>query len=309
MNIYVPKYMYDLTTLEKIREENFRNYPDIVMDNMKNKPSNSYVVGWGDVPRSYKHGIIETGFFYEGIHLDTIGLYQHSSLTTPLANELIANFKSDNDIINKMLVNNSSASKYSQGQDREFCNKESFSWDGVVLALQNPTDRSVLSVTSEENYYDFIRGACKYYGKHLFVKLHPWNSGKVGERIRKLCASYGCQAAKVNHRVIMNCKFVLVFNSTFVVDCLMRGVKVAQYAPGYFWQSKAVQYTNYEYPDDVSTDIATGYKLCNFLVWKYCFNYNMSVDKWVALLRHFSVSKKVFPMTDEFCYATNYELQ
>ena len=115
-------------------------------------------------------------------------------------------------------------------------------WNGRAwcCALQNPTDRSIHRGSSTADYFRFVEAAAAYYKRHFFLKLHPWNSGATESRFVEIANTHGCRIGRVNHRVIEGCKFVLVYNSTFVVDCLLRGVKVAQYAPGYFYQCPGV---------------------------------------------------------------------
>lgn len=297
MNIYISKYIYDLSAVRQITEQNFLPYNDIKIDKKKYE-KNSYVLAWGDPVNKVKNGVMETGFFWDALHIDTIGLYTSCSLNTPQAQKAIENFKAPKSAKEIIFNGRFPPTKFRQaGGD--------YKWEGIVLPLQNPGDRSVHRGSSTEDYYSFVDNACKYYGKHLFLKLHPWNKGEVEARFRSSAKKYGSSIGRVNHTVIENCKFVLVYNSTFIIDCLIRGIKVAQYAPGYFWQTKPVLYTSYEYPDEVSTDINDGYKLCDFLVWKYLIYQGMSIEKWVKLIRHFANSKKLFPITNEFCYATH----
>jgi hypothetical protein len=197
-------------------------------------------------------------------------------------------------------------SKYPQGEDPEWKSQSDFQWKGIVLACQNPTDRSVERITNSQKYYQFLTDACKFYGKSLFVKLHPWNSGDKGDKIRAIADQHGCLSGKIGHRIIKNCEFVLVFNSTFVVDCLLRGVPVAQYAPGAFYQVDPVRYTAYELPRHVDTDRELAGKVCDFLMWRYCFYGKMDAKKTVRMLEHYAESRELFPMTDEYCYANNF---
>jgi len=296
-NIYISKYIYNLTAIRQITEKNFSKYPEFKVDEKKYE-NNSYVLSWGDPVNKVKMGVMETGFFWDAVHIDTIGLYSSCSLNTPQAQQMIENFSPPIEASKIIFNKKFPPTKFQQS-------KTDFAWDGIVLALQNPEDRSIHRGSSTYDYYKFVEGACKYYKEKLFLKLHPWNKGEVEEKFRFYAEENNCKIGRVNHTVLDKCKFVLTYNSTFVVDCLIRGVKVAQFAPGYFWQNKPVLYTSYEYPDDVSTDINLGYKLCNFLVWKYLIYQEISVDKWVKLIKHFSESKNLFPITEEFCYAYN----
>lgn len=299
--IQLDKYIFTMKMWKK-QVEYFRNSPKVVegIDNT----IEAYRVFWGGLPlpNGY-YSILETGFFWDASHLDTTGLYQHSSLCTPNAIREIDKFDapvSAHDIIFGM----DQQSKYQQGEDKEWNSKE-VEWDGIVLALQNPADRSIRSVASPQQYYQFVEDACKYYGSDLFIKLHPWNSGEVGNRLRAIADKYGVVSAKISHRVIRNCKFVLVFNSTFSVDCMLRNVPVAQYAPGYFYQNPAIQFTNHTFPEEVKTDLGFGQKTCDFLAWKYCFDHSMPAERWIEMFEYFAGSREMFPMPEEFSYARN----
>jgi hypothetical protein len=261
----------------------------------KNGTDADLVISWGGPVNGSKNWVMETGFFWDACHID-IGLYKNSLLNTIRGKEAIDNFKSPKsaiDVINESGLKNS---KYRQVN-------YSLLWDGVVLALQNPGDRSVLSAGSKEDYYSFVEGACIKYNRHLLLKAHPWNTGEVFERLKSYSDKYGCRIEKTDHECLKNCKFVLVYNSTFAVDCFVRGAKVAQYAPGYFYQTDAVTYTNYYYPDDVNDTCNYGYKLADFLIHRYCLYNSMSTDEWVIFLKHLYNSKDLFPVTEEFSYA------
>jgi len=306
--IYLDNYMYALKTLGRISEGYLSPFSEIKKGIPEERDVGSLAVGWGHPIDNGKCGIAETGFFWDAMHIDTVGSYQWSSLNTPEGICEIESFTPKKSALDIVLRGNLPTSKYSQGQYPEYKEKEVFSWDGVVLALQNPGDRSVRKVASPEEYMIFIEEACRYYGKKLFLKLHPWNTGEIEEVLQKIANRYGCIAAKVDHRVIENCEFVLIFNSSFAVDCMIRSVRVAQYAPGTFWQTGAVKYTKYGFPFDIcDSTISRGHKLCDFLVWRYCFNMHMSVEMWVKMLREFSCSTKMFPLSEEFCYAENCE--
>jgi len=282
--ITFPHYAAILKSIP-VTEEDLKPYEDIVVS--KRPIQGAYNIMWGVN--------METGFFWDGMHIDTKGLYANSSFNTPEAIEEVYEF--DRPSVIDKLLNAKVPSKYRQtNYDVE--------WKGVVLACQNPKDRSVLSVGTSDDWWAFYEGACKFYGKNLFVKLHPWNSGDIGERICATAKIYGCRAEKTNHTCIKDCCFVLLYNSSFCVDCFLHGVPVAQFAPGYFYKTPAVTFTDRTYPTEVKRT-EWGRKLVDFLAYRYCFNMKMPIEKWVALLRHFSTSKEMFPMTDEWCYAGN----
>lgn len=296
-NIYLSKYIYNLSAIRMLTKTNLEPYPNVQMDENKYK-DNSYVISWGDSINKSKNGVMETGFFWDAVHIDSIGLYSSCSLNTPHAAKMIRDFNAPVEARKIIMEGNLPTSKYRQI-------KEKIKWDGVVLALQNPTDRSIHRGSSTKDYYNFVEGACKFYGKNLFLKLHPWNKNEVEAKFREFATKYKCSIGRVNHTVLTNCKFVIVYNSTFIVDCLIRGVKVAQYAPGYFWQTEPVLYTSYNFPDEISTDINKGYKFCDFLVWKYLIYQGMKIDMWIKLFNCFADSKEVFPITEDLCYALN----
>ena len=215
MIFQLDKYIFTMK-MWKDHVQYFRDAPQIIEGIDKTIENDVYKIFWGSLNEpSGPASVLETGFFHQASHLDTVGLYQHSSLCTPHALREIERFDAPT-----KAKDISMRSKYSQGED----NHGVVEWDGIVLALQNPTDRSIRSVASPEQYYKFVEDACIHYGSDLFIKLHPWNSGPKGDRLRAIAHKYGVNAAKINHRIIDNCKFVLVFNSTFSVDCMMRDV-------------------------------------------------------------------------------------
>jgi len=302
MLIQLDKYIYTMKMWKHVTNH-FSDYQDIkqginLIDDADLK------ICWGALSElTGKRAVMETGFFWDASHIDTVGLYQYSSLNTPTAIKAIAEY--DAKVSAKELVGRMKGrSKYPQGQDPEWKIAD-VSDAEIVLACQEPHDRSIRSVTSPENYYKFIEDACKFYGDSLFIKLHPWNSGESGERIRQIAKNYNVRAAKVNHRVLENCKFCLVFNSTFAVDCFVRDVPVAHYAPGYFYQLPAVEYTEFTFPTDIKTDLQFAQKTCDFLIWNYCFDHSMSVDKWIEIFEIFAKSNKMFPLPERLSYATN----
>lgn len=300
------KYIFTMKMWGK-HVDYFRKCPQIQEGVDRSDDVEIYRLFWGfpSEPRNGNAGILETGFFYMAAHIDTVGLYQHSALCTPRALDEIENFTprvTAKDVQEAMCMKTGYVSKYSQGEDKDIKN-DIIEWEGVVLASQNPGDRSIRSIASPLEYYKFIEDACKYYGKELFIKLHPWNSGEIGDRIRAIANKYGARAAKVNHRIIEKCKFVLVFNSTFAVDCMIRNVPVAQYAPGYFYQNPAVCYTHWTFPRNIVTDKEFGQKTCDFLMWKYCFDHSMPSERWIEMFEHFASSREMFPMPEGLSYA------
>ena len=299
--IRLDKYIY---TMGMWKEQNkvFRSSPDVKAD-IPRVNEGDLNVFWGWITQPCAPSIaIECGFFWQASHLDTVGMYQQSSLCTPQAIREIEKFDAPVPAMD-ILKTLPQSSKYQQGEDPSM---PEIHWDKIVLACQNPHDRSIRAVGTPDDYYKFFEGACKYYGgDNLFVKLHPWNSGEVGEKLRKIARDNGVMAAKVNHRIIKDCEFVLMFNSTFAVDCMIRGVPVAQYAPSNLYQLPAIDYTNWKFPDKISTDIDFGQKTCDFLMWRYCFDSFMPGERWIEMFKQVAKSKEMFPLPEEFSYAKN----
>lgn len=239
-----------------------------------------YNIKWGENQRSVRHGVMESGFLWDALHFDTLGIYDRSSLNLGIPSEPVP--IPAKDLLPLLPV---PASKFRQPVD------EGKTWSGVVLALQNPTDRSVMTVAHERDYYEFVEDACRYYGKRLFLKLHPWNRGEVEARFRELAARWGCSIGKVGHSIIEHCEFCLVFNSTFAFDCFVRGVSVMQFAPGYFWNTGAVCYTNWSINEDRVVSHGSrpedGQRLVDFCIWNYMIHCKIGGRDWVRLIRHF----------------------
>lgn len=248
---------------------------------------------WGE-----KCCVVETGFLYNSMQIDTQDLYEESSLNRPEAKNIIDRFRAPRNAIDIISSSNYPRSKFRQPHSKR-------RWTGIVLALQKPNDRSINRVASAEEYYSFVERACRRYQKHLFLKLHPRNGREVAARFRSLADNYRCRIGRVDHSVIESCKFVLVFNSGFAVDCMVRGVRVAQFAPGYFYKTGAVYYTDGQLPDSVPDIRNKGYKLADFLIHKYMFDRAMPVNKWLDMFKIFATSDELFPMKPEHCYANN----
>lgn len=254
-----------------------------------------WVLSWGK-KRSGNCSVIESGFWWNAVHIDR-EIYQGATLNTPEGLAAIAAYKAPKSAHEVVFGGEVPTSKYKQrgAQAR---------WDGVVLALQRPRDRSTRMVGPVEAYYDFVNGACKKYGKRLYMKEHPSGASDY-QCWRDMANKYGCALGKVDHSVIEHCEFVLLYNSTFAVDCFLRGVPVCQFAPGYFWKTKAVTYTNGEYPEERVDTVASGSQLADFLIWKYCFNKKQPDELWAKTLALFSSSKELFPLTEELAYGNN----
>lgn len=298
MKIVLPKYLAVASKIiPSIHPDKIEKYDNIIFNRGPIKDEKCFNVAWGSRALGAKGVGLETGFFWAAGHVDTLGLYANSSLNTPAGLRAIEQLNasiSAREIVNESPVN----SKYRQ-------TKNDIDWRGVVLALQNPGDRSIHSSVATEDYFDFVQMACRYYGKHLFLKAHPWNSGPILDRLKAISDKYGCCIAKTNHSILKHCRFVLTFNSSFAVDCFIRDVPVVQYAPGYFFQTGAVKYTGFEFTDEPGDTIEQGRKVANFLVWKYCINLLMDTETWVGFLISLSESNELFPVEDKYCYANN----
>lgn len=257
----------------------------------------NYLVSWGENQSKIRHSVMETGFFWDGIHIDAYGLYERCSLNFPFAQKIIENFEAPK----------AWRTLNQEGKLRPKFNQSSISmdWDGVVVACQYPKDRSVWRAGSSGDYHRFLEEAAKHYGSKVFFKKHPVTLGNKEEMefLDQLCLKYGSQCGYVNHSVMTKAESVLVYNSTFVVDALMAGKHVYQYAPGYFWQSGVVQYTNrsvcapYQPIKESFVD-----KFVDFLIWKYCFHKLLPMDKLAQIIKTFATSNEHFPLPVELSY-------
>ena len=270
-----------------ISEKELNNHPIMRVGDTA-KEGDKYAIGWGKRIEGIPGSVMESGFFWDAAHLDTVGMYSNSSLNTEEGYNTVLTH------VPRPL--GELKSKYAQ-------TKNDIHWEGVVLACQNPGDRSILYRGTSEDYWSFLEGACKQYREDLFLKLHPWNSGAILERITKIASFYGCRAEKCNFSVIENCKFVLAYNSTFLVDCMARGIRAAGFVPSAF--SRYSTCTNGTYPSKVTYSTELCALFINFLAYRYCFNYTMTKQKTLTMFEHFSNSTALFPMTDEYCYALN----
>lgn len=312
MNIVMPKYIlqYKISPF-RIANNGLEDAKDMgfIFDAKKelDPGEEQYVIFWG-VKNSAadfftRYGVMEAGFFSGGAFIDTVGNYQTSSLNTKDAYKLVESFdlagrKSAKDIITNLPPNN--RSKYSQTVESHLPTE----WSGPVLASQIPRDRSIRAVTTPSKYMEFVENCCKYYGKNLFVKLHPLSRGELYNTFIDMAKKYNCTVGKADVSIIDNCEFVISYNSTFAVDCLLRNKPYVQYGLGTFYNAYGVIYSAGTFPHSVENK-EDGQQLCNFLIHKYCFNkITMSREKYANMVKHYSTSKDLFPMTDEFSYAS-----
>jgi hypothetical protein len=306
MNILLPKYAlnYNLMPFKTEEEVEIYNFStthskDIQYD---------YVIHWGYQPYipnlGAKYGIMETGFFNEGAFIDTIGSYHTASLNTKHAYDIISQFELGSRKSAKDIIFNLPSYKQSKyNADYAEKDKKNLLWDKIVLAVQNPSDRAIQAITNTKKYYDFLEDCCKFYGKNLFVKLHPWNSGEVYNIIVDIAKRYKCEWGKTNMTIIENCDFVISYNSTFAIDCILRDIPYVQYGLGTFYNTFGINYSNHKFPLKIDK-IPNSINLANFLIHKYSFNKTMSKERFAKMINHFSESSDVFPMTDEYSYAS-----
>jgi hypothetical protein len=299
LTIYLARDVTQISYIPQLQTTNLAPYNgEIQVRDSLAEVQGGWGLSWAFVHRHEHNAAMETGFWWQAIHIDQHGLYGKSSFNHPEAVAEIEAFKAPKpvaELVAEKLIPNS---KYRQGVPVQ-------RWDGVVLAMQVPHDRSVKSVGHYDAYWDFYRGACAHYGKHLYVKLHPLNTAAVKKQAMEIAVEHGCCIGETDHSVLAYCKFVLVYNSTFCVDCFVRRVPVAQFAPGYFYKSGAVTYTEGTYPDDVNDTVPFASRVADFCAYRYCFNYNQPLEQWIAMLRHFASSDALFPMQEQWCYVRN----
>lgn len=294
MQIYIDPYLLQMPQVRSITEaicdgETF--FP------LKANPpeEQSWSLAWGYPVTKRRFAVAETGFFWDAMHIDTQGLYQFSSLNSAEGRREIESFVTPTSARELIEAAPLPKSKYRQPQ-------EEVEWEGAVFACQNPTDRSVHSVASTEDWWRFYEACCRYYGAKLFVKLHPWNRGEVEQRMRDVAGRCGCSIGCAGHRVIERCDHVVLFTSSFSVDCILRGIPVKQGAPGYFYQTGAVTYCAGDPRTPIGDTAEPARQLVDFLVWKYCFSMDCTLEDWKARLQAFAHSRKLFPLEEQQSY-------
>jgi len=255
-------------------------------------PGEGFHVAWGENVRGVRHCAMETGFFWDAIHFDAVGLYESASLNFPAARRWIERFEAPRSWRTLALK-----PKFGQPAAKR-------EWPGVVIVLQHPNDRSILRAGSTADYHRFVAEACAHYGSRAFLKKHPVTLGNRAEMalVDGLAAQHGCEIGHVNPSVIDQCEFVLTYNSTFAVDALMRGKHVVQYAPGYFWQTGCVQYSGRHVAPRIEPGEVSADQFLDFLAWKYCVHKLMPLERFAELLRILAASKEFFPIPTEFSY-------
>ena len=265
---------------------------------IRNNPDN-FIVSWGDTIHQSRCAVIETGFFWDAIHIDSVGLYEKASFNFPLARKHVESFDVETSF-HQLQSKGLTRTKFGQS-----C--ESIEWDGVVIAAQHPGDRSIWKAGSTGDYHRFLDEACAYYKSKAFIKLHPVIMGNTSELdiVRSIAQKHGSQCGHVGFSVMDKADMVLVYNSTFAVDAIAAGKHVVQYAPGYFWQSGVVQYTGRSITNKVELcDQTYISKFLDFLVWKYCFHKLTPMDKIAHIVKAFASSKELFPLPQELSFAS-----
>ncbi|MBN1126614.1 MAG: hypothetical protein JXA82_16525 [Sedimentisphaerales bacterium] len=295
MNIYIDNYLLAMPQVSSISPvicDGERFYP---RSEYRPDHQDSWVLAWGYPPSSGKYAVSETGFFWDAMHIDTTGCYQLSSLNSADAYRIIHAYKPPCHA--KYLIDAAPlpTSKYKQP-------KIELDWEGVVFASQNPSDRSITAVASEKKWWIFLENTCRYYGKYLLVKLHPYNKGQIALNIKRIADKYGCASGYYDHSCIRNCDHVVLFNSSYAVDCMLRGIKVKQGYPGYFYKTNAVTFCDGDITKPLGDTVDAGYRLVDFMIWKYCFSMNMSINGWKLLLQHFANSNELFPLSENMSY-------
>ena len=245
----------------------------------------------------------ETGFFSHAAHLDRVGLWSRSSFHSQAAMDQVRAYSAPARAQAVLAGAAVEPSKYTQPSTER-------PWHGVVLGTQVSRDHSVTTIPGADGhdaYWRFARGACAYYRKNLFIKLHPKLQGTDRINFTALAGEYGCTWGDVGMKVLDKCRFLLVYTSGLAVDAWLRGVPVAQFAPGYFSDTGAVTFTMGEYPDELDrADTAEmAQKMCDFLIWKYCYYQDMPPEAFVAMLEAFACAPEgeAFPLPEELSYA------
>lgn len=298
--IYIPTHLTVAGYLPQLRRAVFNQYPDEfeVMSKLPKNGSDGWVLSWAFKDRPKHCAVIETGFWYQAMHIDMCGLYAKSSFNSPEALAEVYSYQPPKTAADIVLAGGFFHTKYRQSG-------EPIDWHGIVLPLQIPGDRSVRSVATSSKYWEFVEGACKKYGKNLLLKWHPMASETEWACAQFFANQYGSRLVRTDHSCLKHCKFVLLYNSTFAMDCFVRSIPVAQFAPGYWYETGAVTYTDGEYPGAVEDTVELGHKIANWCIWRYCFPYSFSAEKWIELLRHFSSSKDRWPLPENLSYAGN----
>lgn len=290
--IYIFLKDNDYISLSSFEGNFFKNSYDW---QIKKEIEDLYFINWGENLHGTNHGVIETGFFSDAIHIDRHGLYPFASF----------NLNSTRKIIDSYQSLKTARSLFEEGflQPKFQQYPLKYKWTGVVLMCQHPTDRSILKAGTTRQYFDFIEESCKYYGKNLLLKVHPVNSDEIMETVKNIANKYDSTVDRISMDVINTCEHVIVYNSTAVVDCLIRNIPVLQYAPGYFWKSGTVDFSDRILRSPTSPDHTFNQKFCDFLIWKYCFHKMNSMSIWNEIFNCYATAKVDFPLPEKYSYA------
>lgn len=259
--------------------------------------SDIFFVSWGDPAYQVKGLTMETGFFEQALHFDRLGLYERASFNFEYGRKELfkAEFPHPWASIKPKL-----RSKFSQP-------KEQIEWDGVVVVGQHPTDRSILKAGTTSDYHTFLDRVCNHYKSRAFIKLHPVTVGNAKERetVEGIAKKHGSSVGHVGSSILKSCEAVWVYNSTYVVDALVEGRPVHQYAPGYFWQTGVVDFTGREVSRvNPKNDVCATEQFLSFLVWRYCFHSKLALAKIAEMLKEASLSNSLFPVQEKYSYAS-----
>lgn len=251
-----------------------------------------------------KSGAYESGFWHCAAHIDSCDLWAKSALTKPGAVDQINSFVAPVSAKEVVFSHLRVQSKYAQ---RPF---DHHKWTGIVLAGQIPFDRSIQMIGDPygmDDYWDFVEKACAKYKSELLIKLHPLGTDSIKYKTRDIAQKYGCAYGDFGHSVLLDCKFCLLYCSSFSVDCFMRDTPVVQYAPGYFHNTGAVNYFGRRLPepDEVIDRQAEADKLINFLIWRYCHSMRADPTITIQILEAYATSNDLFPLPEELSYANS----
>jgi hypothetical protein len=277
----------------KVTMKTSENYREMMAS-----PDEHFYISWGVPVQGVRNAVIETGFFWDSAHCDFNGLYEDCSLNRPEARSIVESFNAPISV-RQLFADGKLRTKMRQPVTGKL------EWTGVVIAGQYHNDRSIKRVGSTEDYHRFIEEACRHYGKRALLKIHPVLFGNAQERelLYGIAQRYGCEVGFFDLDIVNKAEFVITYNSTCTIDCLLRGKHVVTYAPGYFWKVGVAQYSDRRMPDDiVPADPAYVGKFLDFVVWRYCFN-TRSHERYLAkILEAFSQSDELFPLPPELSY-------
>jgi len=239
----------------------------------------------------------EAGFWKNGWHLDTKGLWNKSQLNE--ANEYIRSYEPPvSGILDKIKGNR----KYEPELWHEV--EDYDEWKDVVLVTQKSGDTSIDVVGG---YWDFIRKACAYYGDRLLLKAHPKHSATDREDTKEIIKGTGAKYGTLQD--LDGCEFALLFNSTISGELFVKNIPIVQYAKGYFHNLDAIHFTDGDVrPPKLRDTKVIAEKTAEFLLWKYCirpFRGKDDVENFTDMLLEFANSEDEFPLLEKYSYASS----